>query len=114
MTIPHLFTTVNASNALTVLMTFITLFASPLTLNLCVLMWVFNLSNVLMASERIYPELKYIPARITMYVIIGIGHLLGFIMMFSEPSDALMKFTIMLNIINFFASAAYFSLLLQR
>ena len=102
------------SNIFTTIMTCIALIASPVTLNICVVFWVFNLSNVLMFSERIAPEIKNQAIKITMYVIIAIGHFLGFIMMFSEPVDASIVITILVNIMNFIISVTLFGLMLSE
>lgn len=95
-------------NMLCMLWNFITLIAVKIDLNQCLLLWLFNVSNLLMAVERTCPEIKNRNARILMYSLICVGHLFGLFVLIGVPCAADIVLCFLFNVLNCILSTGFF------
>ena len=72
------------------------------------IIWVFNIGTGIILLERYFPEIKDKVAKIFLYLILGLGHLMAIILMFSERVSPNLVFCFIANIISFVFSLSYF------
>lgn len=99
---------ITSSNLLSILWNIITLLADKLTINIVGILWVFNISSGILIVERYFPEIKEQWAKILLYSIMCVGHLIGLFFIFFEPMSANSVLCILFNIIAFILSFIYF------
>ena len=95
-------------NTLSIFWIIITLMADKLTINVVGILWVFNISSGILIVERYFPEIKQQWAKILLYSIMSLGHLIGLFLIFFEPMSANSVLCILFNIIGFILSFIYF------
>ena len=86
----------------------ITLLADKLTINIVGILWVFNISSGILIVERYFPEIKEQWAKILLYSIMCVGHLIGLFFIFFEPMSPNTVLCVLFNIIGFILSFIYF------
>ena len=72
------------------------------------IIWVFNIGTGIILLERYFPEIKDKVAKVFLYLILGLGHLMAIILMFSERVSPNLVFCFIANIISFVFSLSYF------
>ena len=72
------------------------------------ILWIFNIGTGIILLERYFPEIKDKTAKNFLYLIIGLGHLIAIILMFSERVSPNLVFCFIANIISFSCSLLYY------
>ncbi len=103
-------TLLTSFNCISLLWNIISLLADKLSLNVIGILWVFNISSGILIVERYFPEIKEQWAKILLYSIMCVGHLIGFFFIFFEPMSANSVLCILFNTIAFILSFIYFCL----
>lgn len=98
----------NIVNIISLIWNFITLLASKISINIVGILWCYNISGGIFIVERYFPEIKQKWAKYLLYSIVGLAHILGFIMFFTEQMDLNTSLCIFFNIICFIFSLIYF------
>ena len=100
--------TLTVVNMICILWNFITLFAVKIDLNQCLMLWLFNISNLVMPIERHCPEIKNRTAKIVLYSLICGGHLFSIIILIAYQCEPALIFCFLFNVINCIASTVFF------
>jgi hypothetical protein len=87
----------------------ITLLADKVTTNTVGVIWIFNISIGVLVVERYFPEIKQQWAKILLYTLITVGHILACILLFTEKVTTNMVFDFIANIFSFILSFCYFA-----
>tara|TARA_Y100000389_G_scaffold193674_1_gene222704 strand:- start:430 stop:786 length:357 start_codon:yes stop_codon:yes gene_type:complete len=95
-------------NCISLLWNIITLLADKLSLNVVGILWIFNITSGILIVERYFPEIKEQWAKILLYAIMCVGHLIGLFFIFFERMSANSVICILFNIIGFILSFIYF------
>ena len=95
-------------NCLSLIWNIITLLTDKLTINTVGILWIFNITSGILIIERYFPEIKERWAKILLYSIMCLGHLIGLFYIFFDQVSTNSVLCILFNIFGFILSSLFF------